>query len=425
MKSCFILFVIFSTSILAKSQEKISPYFENKSLRIDFYLAGNDKTEKLYWDKMVTGGIWPGNGSWLIDTLQYGDYLYELVDTSTSEALHNGGFSSLFREWQFTDEANEKERAFHQSIRIPLPLQPVMLNIYSRDNKNNLKKISDRIINPESQYISRDDQSFGERIPVLDNGHPHQKVDLVFLAEGYQQNEKEKFMQDMKRLTHKFFSVEPFKSMKSAFNVNGVFYPSEDSGTDLPGADTWRNTVLNSHFFTFGSERYLTTKKNMQVRNMAAAAAYDQIIILVNSEKYGGGGIYNHYTILTSDNEYSGFLLLHEFGHAFAGLGDEYYTNEVAYQDIYDVNSEPWQPNLTTLVNFETKWEHMMKDDTPIPTPETAEYLNSIGVYEGAGYVAENVYRPFQDCIMKSRDAKAFCPVCENKIREMILMTTK
>lgn len=351
--------------------------------------------------------------------------MYELLDTSTNDPLHNGGFSSLFREWQFTDEANATERAFHQSIRIPFPLQPVMLNIYSRDNSNTLKKISNHFIDPESIYISGHDQFFGEQIPVLENGHPHQKVDLVFLAEGYQQNEKEKFIHDMKRLTHEFFSVEPFKTMKSAFNVNGVFHPSEDSGADMPGNDTWKNTVLNTHFYTFGSERYLTTKENKQVRNMAAAVAYDQIIILVNAEKYGGGGIYNHYTILTSDNEYSGFLLLHEFGHAFAGLGDEYYTSEVAYQDIYDVNSEPWQPNLTTLVNFETKWKHMIKDDTPLPTPETAEYANSIGIFEGAGYVAKKVYRPFQDCIMKSRDAKAFCPVCKKSIREMILMTTE
>ena len=195
---------------------------------------------------------------------------------------------------------------------------------------------------------------------------------------------------------------------------------SKQSGTDLPGKDIWKNTLFDSHFYTFGTERYLNTVNNKQVRDVAANAPYDQIYILVNSSKYGGAGIYNYYSICTADDKNSNFVFTHEFGHAFAGLGDEYYTSDVSVEDFYDLKSEPWEPNLTTLVGFDKKWKALVEEGTPIPTPATKEFKNKTGVFEGGGYVEKGVYRPALDCSMKSVKYDYFCEVCTRAIIQMV-----
>jgi hypothetical protein len=201
--------------------------------------------------------------------------------------------------------------------------------------------------------------------------------------------------------------------------------PSEDAGADIPGAGIWKNTLVNSSFYTFDSERYLTTLDFWKVKDIAALAPYDQIYILVNTEKYGGGGIYNHYNLTSTGNQHSSTVFIHEFGHGFAGLGDEYYTSDVSYTDFYSPEIEPWEPNLTTLVNFSEKWENLLIPGTPVPTPESPEYINTTGVFEGGGYVAKGVYRPAVNCRMKSNNSEHFCQVCEKTIEQMILFLTR
>nr|MDA3954405.1 M64 family metallo-endopeptidase [Bacteroidales bacterium] len=216
------------------------------------------------------------------------------------------------------------------------------------------------------------------------------------------------------------FLFEPYTSNKEKFNIWLVKSESEESGTDIPGHDIFKNTVLNSNFYTFGSERYLTTADFTSVRDAASVVPYDDICILVNSEKYGGGGIYNHYCISTVDHALSNEVFIHELGHSFGGLGDEYYNSSTAYSDFFNLEIEPWQPNLTTLVNFDLKWKLKMNSETPIPTPREDQFKNTVGVYEGGGYVSKGMYSPYIDCRMKTNEAEGFCPVCQDAMAKMI-----
>jgi hypothetical protein len=235
----------------------------------------------------------------------------------------------------------------------------------------------------------------------------------------------DKFKNDILRLTDSLFRVKPFSEYKAKFNIYAVLAPSAEAGADVPGMGIWVNTLVNSSFYTFDEDRYLTTLDYWKVRDVAALAPYDQIYVLVNTSKYGGGGVYNHYNLTSADNSLSPQVFIHEFGHGFAGLGDEYYTSSVAYSDFYPTDVEPWEPNLTTLVNFDTKWKSMLDPGTPVPTPAQAPYLRSAGVFEGGGYVAKGVYRSAVDCRMKSNVPDNFCRVCENAIEKMILFLTE
>jgi hypothetical protein len=233
----------------------------------------------------------------------------------------------------------------------------------------------------------------------------------------------DKFLADAERSASYIFSEEPFQSLRDQFNIRAVKSASPDSGTDIPGQGIWKNTVMNSGFYTFGIERYMTTMDYKSVCDVAANAPYDQIYILVNTDKYGGGGIYNHYSISAADNLQSRAVVIHEFGHAFGGLADEYYTSAVAYNDYFPLDVEPWNPNLTTLVDFDSKWKDMVPEGTPVPTPAEDQYKDVVGVYEGGGYVAKGVYRPMIDCRMHTNDA-VFCPVCSTALRKMVARVT-
>jgi hypothetical protein len=248
---------------------------------------------------------------------------------------------------------------------------------------------------------------------------------LVILAEGYTANEIQKFADDSKRVTSYLFDEEPFKSGKEHFNVKAVFMPSAESGTDIPGERIYKNTAFNATFYTFDVPRYLTTSDMKTIYDVAATVPYDQIYILVNTERYGGGGFYNFLTICSADNELTREVFVHEFGHGFAGLGDEYYTSSVAYENYYNLEIEPWEPNLTPLIDFDKKWKNMISPSVPVPTPREARYSNTIGVFEGGGYMNKGIYSPYTDCRMKSNTAKCFCPVCTNAIKKTIEYYTK
>ncbi len=254
------------------------------------------------------------------------------------------------------------------------------------------------------------------------NGSLEKKIDIVFLADGYTIEEMGKYRKDVDRFSNVLFSTSPYKENTDKFNIRLVESVSEESGTDIPMDNVWKNTALKTTYNTFGSERYLTTLSNFIVRDYAGVVPYDYIYIIVNSSKYGGGGVYNHINVVSSDDKFSPFVFIHEFGHGFAGLADEYYTSSVSYQDYYNLNVEPVQPNITSLINFEKKWKDLIDNDIPIPTPVNSENIDKIGVYEGGGYVSKGIYRPYIDCMMKSKTAKEFCPVCKKAIKYAILI---
>jgi hypothetical protein len=419
MKLKFV-FILLTLPFFTLSQVNYNSYFKNKSLRFDFLLGGNNKEVVVYPQEMKQEPFWAGSKTNLIDPFNYGSYRFRVFDLKSDSLIFSKGFSTLFQEWQTTAEAKTTNKTYYQAAIFPFPRNNVRLEIEARQWNGTFKTLYTTEINPKDYFILKEQNKGFESIDIINNGKSENKVDLVILAEGYTASEKEKFIADAKRVSGYLFEEEPFKSEKTNFNVKAVFSPSAESGTDIPGENIYKNTHYNSKFYTFDLPRYLTTSDMKTVYDAAATVPYDHIYVLVNTERYGGGGFYNFVSVCTSDNELTKEVFVHEFGHGFAGLGDEYYNSSVAYEDFYNLDVELWEPNITTLVDFDKKWKSMIEESTPIPTPRKDKYKKTVGVYEGGGYMSKGIYSPYIDCRMKSNVAGGFCPVCEESIRKVI-----
>ena len=407
------------------AQIDFGEYFENKSLRFDFLLGGNSKEVTVYPEQIKQEPHWAGSKTNLTDPFNYGSYRFKVFDLKSDSLIFSKGFSTLFQEWQTTAEAKETNKTFYQAAIFPFPKREIKLEIDARQWNGSFKTIYKTEIDPKDYFILSETTSQYKSVEIIKNGTPENKVDLVILAEGYTTFELYKFVEDAKRVTKYLFEAEPFKSEKAKFNVTAVLTPSVDSGTDIPGENIYNNTHFNSSFYTFDIDRYLTISDMKSIYDAAAVVPYDHIYVLVNTDKYGGGGFYNFLTVCTADNKLTDKVFVHEFGHGFAGLGDEYYNSSVAYEDFYNLKIEPWEPNLTTLVDFESKWKSMIADSVSIPTPRKEKYNKTVGVYEGGGYMKKGIYSPFIDCRMKSNNTREFCPVCEEAIKKVIRFYTE
>ena len=415
-----LVLVLFVIQSVHSQTVNFDEYFISKSLRLDFIHAGDFQGENYFLENMLTEPYWGGSKKNLIDKFGYGENKVEVYDSASGNLIYSRGFATLFQEWKATEEAKILPKSFYESIVIPYPKNPVRVEIYGRMRKPEFKKMFTIYVNPDDYFIQPEPKPLFNTGKLVYNGDPAEKVDIVFLPDGYTEAEMEKFEKDAKRMIGYFQGCEPFSEYKNNFNFWIVYAHSDETGTDFPGKRIYKNTILNSSFYTFNTERYLMTYDIKSVHNFAGYVPYDQIYILVNSDTYGGGGVYNYYSLTSADNKYVDYVLVHEFGHGFAGLADEYYTSDVAVEDYYDLNVEPYEPNITTLKNFDKKWSALVKEGTPIPTPPTAEYESTVGAFEGGGYVAKGVYRPRQDCTMKSIKYNYFCPVCRDAIIEMI-----
>ena len=419
-----VLTIILALSMQSNAQLLYNDYFTDKSLRVDFIFAGNADSETIYLKDIKKESFWGGSKENLINPFNYGEYKVEVLDKSSGSLIYSKGFCTLFEEWQTTSEANSRNKAFYQSVVVPYPKNKVTLNVYSRNWDGDFIQVYQLEINPEDYFINPEKSDF-EQKKIVDHGDPSEKVDLVFIAEGYTASEMDKFEKDSKRFVDFLFTQKPFDQYKQNFNIWIVKSVSEESGTDIPGEGIYKKTAVKSNFYTFDSERYLTTEDFFAVSDIASVVPYDDICIMVNTDKYGGGGIYNHYSIFSADHPLSEIVFVHEFGHSFAALGDEYYNSSTSYNDFFNLEIEPWQANLTTLKDFEKKWKDQLDESTPVPTPRVKSNKNKIGVYEGGGYVHKGMYSPYMDCRMKTNEAKAFCPVCQEAIIRMILSKSK
>lgn len=417
MKQLF-LFFLFTISLF--SQINFDDYFYDKTLRLDYYHTGNHENDFYSFEELIEEPYWGGSKTNLIDIFNYGAYKFEVYDEASKKLIYSRTYTTLFKEWQTTEEAKHTTRSFTESIVFPFPKNNVLVKFYGRDSKHNLIKKFEYPVDPSNYFIKKERRHEHEKFPVHTSGDPSVKVDIVIIPEGYTMQQMDQFKTDCEKFAGYLFNSSPFRENKDKFNIWGVSAPSQDSGTDVPADNVWKKTILNSSFYTFDIERYLMTYDNKSVRDVAANAPYDQIYILVNTDKYGGGAIYNYYSVCVNTNRFEEYLFVHEFGHGFASLADEYYTSEVAYIDFYPLDVEPLDPNLTTLVDFDLKWKHLVEEGTPVPTPSTEEYKDKVGAFEGGGYVEKGVYRPMQDCTMKSISVDNFCPVCSNAIVEMI-----
>jgi len=415
-----VIFLILLSITVTYSQINFDDYFENKTLRLDYFHSGDKESDFYSFDELIEEPYWGGSKVNLIDKFNYGKYKFEVHDAASNQLIYSRGYSTLFNEWQTTEEAKHTTRTFSETIVFPFPKNPVMVKFYSSNRKNEWIKKFEYEVNPENYFIKPERVSEYRTFEVLNSGDPSVKVDIVLIPEGYRWHEMEKFKKDCERFAGYLFNCSPFKENKDKFNIRGIEAPSMESGTDIPKENIWKKTLVNSTFYTFDLERYLMTDDNKTLRNVASNTPYDQIYIIANSSKYGGGAIYNHYSLCVSDERYSEFVFTHEFGHGFASLADEYFTSDIAYEEFYPLDVEPTDPNVTTLVDFDFKWKDLVDEGTPIPTPDTEEYKNKVGAFEGGGYLEKGIYRPFHDCTMKSIKVDNFCPVCKRAIQQMI-----
>lgn len=415
-------FLLLVTSLISALtvQAQFDSLFLDRVLRLDLVHAGTATNEWYALDEIITEPYWGGSKSNLVDTLRYGQHFFEVYDASSNDLIYSRGYGSLFSEWQTTIEAKTVVRSFTETVVLPFPKKTVNVVLYSRNRNGLFDSVFGLQVDPNSYFIKPMQR---EQWPVFEvevNALPQHAVDIVLLADGYTLNEMGKFINDSRDFAESLFSFEPFASYRNQFNIRAVMAPSMESGASIPADTVWPNTILSSSFYTFDSERYCMTMDHKKVRDLAANAPYDQIYILLNTEKYGGGGIYNFYSLSTVGNALSAKVIVHEFGHGFAGLGDEYYDSSTAYNDFYNLGIEPWEPNLTTLVDFKKKWPHLIADTISIPTADSVIYKDVTGVFEGGGYVSKGMYRPAHDCLMNTLKGDHFCAVCTESIVRMI-----
>jgi len=477
--------LIFLLPIVLLSQHSVlfETYFVDKTLRIDYFLIGNAEEETITIDQIYQQGAWAGHPMHLIDSFNNGMYTIKVYDIASNSLIYSKGFNCLFGEYQTTDPAiNGKKRSYHNTALIPYPKKPINFVLEKRDRNNISYPVLTEIIDPAVNYINSEKCLKGDRIyKAMVNGYPHEKVDIVWIAEGYTVKDYDRFTEDVDHYVNVLFQIEPFKQYKKRFNIFGLFRPSSESGPDEPRKKIYRNTAVNASFNALNLERYLLTEDNKSMHDIASLVPYDCIEILVNSDRYGGGGIYNDYAVTTVRHDYSENVFIHEFGHSFAGLADEYYSSNVAYNEFYPKGVEPTEPNITALLDPDLlKWKDLLSRGIGVPTKygknriealqkdirnlrkqkekkkaqlkkdghgegdikkmetsfqekreqmaeeirqiraENVNLQNKVGVFEGAGYSSKGLYRPMMECIMFSNKEKKFCAVCQKAIIRMI-----
>lgn len=483
MKKATFFVVLFFAALNYPQSVKFEDYFVDKTMRIDYFHIGDATSETVTIDHVYKYGIWAGSVNNLLDNFNNGAYYYKIYDAASGILIYSMGFDSYFKEYQTSGEAAKGiKRTYHESAVIPFPKNKIKFVLEKRDKQNKLNEVFSSEIDPSDLYIIKDEIKDRDVRTYKSHfsGDPHKKVDIVILGDGYTQNERQKFEKDLKKYTNILLGHEPFKRNKDKLNIYGVYKASEESGIDEPGADIYRNTVLGTTFYSLGSERYVLTEDNETMRDLAAHVPYDAIYIMCNSPRYGGGGIYNFYCTFVSDNQFSPYIFLHEFGHSFGGLADEYYTSDVAYNEFYTAGLEPVEPNITRLLDKENlKWKNFITPGIEIPTPwekedydksdyawqkerreinnkiaelkrggaplkqieeaqnnynikdkahsdgvdrylRNSKYWNKVGAFEGAGYSAKGMYRAMLDCIMFSKGTKPFCKICEEHVAKVI-----
>jgi hypothetical protein len=403
-------------------------FFTAKTLRVDLYHTGDAKEETYSLDEARIEPYWAGNPHSLLDTLDLGSCILRVFDVKTNTMIYSRGYSSLFDEWKTTAEAIAGfPRTFHESLILPMPKAPVQLRIETRDRKNYFKPVYDLVVDPADYHVDTERRFADIHVrQIVDGGPSPNKVDVVILGDGYDRDEMHKLRADADRLLGALFDTEPFKSRKRDFNVRLVETASAESGVDEPREGKYRNSMFGLSFNAFDIPRYMLTFSTKVMRDVLGNVPCDAVILIANTKRYGGGGIFNLYSAACSNNEFDAYVFTHEFGHAFAGLGDEYYSSQVAYNDLYPKGMEPWEPNITALLDTaRVKWGDLILAGTHLPTPDDSAHAGLVGAFEGAGYSAKGLYRPCRDCIMFSKKVGPFCPVCRRAIERMIDYYTK
>ncbi|HJR61230.1 MAG TPA: M64 family metallopeptidase [Vicinamibacterales bacterium] len=465
------LLTLVALLITLATRQPAAPYdrdFTAETMRVDYFHTGGPKAgETFALDQVVNDGPWAGSRIQLADDTNLGPYMFDVRD-QTGALLFSRGFASIYGEWETTAESKTLHRTFHESLRFPWPRRPVKITVHRRQKDNRFVPVWTADVDPGSRFVNRAGLKghAGRVVPMVESGPASQKVDLLIISEGYTTAEMAKFQTDATRLLGALFAEEPFKSRRGDFNVRALQLPSAESGVHRPNAGVFRRTPVGAQYNIFDSERYVLTLDNRALRDAASIAPYEFIEILVNEKTYGGGGIFNDHATASVDSAFSDYVFVHEFGHHFAALADEYYTSDVAYETGAPDRPEPWEPNITALKDpAALKWRDLVTPGTPLPTPwekdafekhsraiqerrreirkrnapeeemdalfreqqnfeekflAAMKYGQAVGAFEGASYEAKGLYRPQADCVMFTRDTVGFCRVCRRAIARII-----
>lgn len=450
MKRLLFIFALLKILLWAATGPHFDTYFLPKTLRIDLYQTGTKTESIISIDDISVEPTYAGSLTNLIDTLNLGQHYLKIYDLQSDTLIFSRGFSTIFSEWQTTPEAAQNiYRTFGLTLRIPCPKQPIKLVIATRNRQNELVEHFQTQIDPNSRFVRRPPavQRYQPR-RIIYHGSPNQKVDLLLLPDGYTRKEMRRFRQDCQHFTKVLFDTEPFKTLQDKFNVWYLEVPTPPSGIDNPRGNFFSHSNFGLTFNSLDLDRYVLPFDNKKLHDIAGCAPFDQLYIIFNSNKYGGGGIYNHIATCYARDTipdhawWPDYVFVHEFGHALGGLADEYYSSSVAYDEFYPPNVEPWEPNITALLNPQSlKWEDLVKPSTPLPTPwnktqydslpyqdsagrekllRSEKYWGTVGAFQGAGYVSEYLYRPELDCRMFSKSLAPFCRVCQNALAKVI-----
>lgn len=421
-----ILFLLCLIAVASTRAQVFADHFADKTLRVDYIFNGNASGQAICLDGLSALPTWAGRKHHLAELPLQGNGQIVMRNAASGKTIYTTSFSSLFQEWLETDEARNVTKGFENTFLLPYPLQPVEIEITLLDPRRNVRASMKHIVHPNDVLIEQKGNShITPHKYLLHNDSPEKCIDVAILAEGYTLQEIQTFYEDADIACKSIFDHEPFKSMKKRFNVVAVASPSTDSGVSVPRLNEWKHTAFGSHFSTFYSDRYLTTSRVKAIHDALAGIPYEHIIILANTEEYGGGGIYNSYTLTTAHHPMFRPVVVHEFGHSFGGLADEYFYDNDVMTDTYPLDIEPWEQNISTQVDFAAKWKDMLSENTPVPTPAEVSENYPTGVYEDGGYSAKGIFRPAENCRMRTNEYPAFCPVCQRALRRIIEFYTE
>ena len=412
MKKALTLCVLLLTATVALTAQDFNRYFTDRTLRLDYSFAGNAEKQTISLDELATMPRWYGKRQRLAELPLEGNGQTTVRDHRTHDPIHRNSFSTLFQEWLTYDEAKTTSRTFENVFLVPMPKDTVDVTVDLRDNRRQVTTTFTHTVAPTDILIKHIGEHHVTPYITLNQADDTTRcIHIAYVAEGYTREEMPLFEKDARRAMDALFAHEPFKSLRGRFNVVAVESPSAESGTSTPHNGVWKNTALHSHFDTFYSDRYLTTLHLKDLHDWLAGTPYEHIIVLVNTSEYGGGGILNSYNLAAMHHAQSLPVVVHEFGHSFGGLADEY-AYDFEQIPTYPHDVEPWEPNITTRKDFKSKWEDMTGKQ-------------GVGLYEGAGYSLKGVYRPCRDCRMRTNENPDFCPVCRRALTRLIDFYTR
>ncbi len=419
--------ILLAFAATAKAGVDFDTYFDGRTLRIDYVFAGDSAKQQIFLDRCYSTDVWAGRRVNLDRNLLKGTADITLRTADTKKVIYRSSFSSHFQEWAGTREAATSQCAFDHVVLVPMPRTAVEVEINLYDFRQQPVATLQHTVDPNDMLIRNltADAALPPTLDIIKSGDCRDHIDIAILAEGYTQSEQQKFYDDAKQFTDSLFNYEPFRSNRTKFNVVAVGAISQQSGTSEPAKNLWRNTAINSYFNFFHMDRLLGVPDLRQANNLVAGVPYEHLLILANTATYGGSGVYNSYCITAANNSQAIPVTVHEFAHEFGGLGDEYFYDD-AYTQYYYPDIEPWNENLTTLVDFDHKWADMLPKGASVPTTpqETAHLSNNdvttVGVFEGGGYLSKGVWRPAVNCRMRTNSVKVFCPVCRRALNRMI-----